>query len=283
MKKALWWAAALITSTGCSKLSTIPYPGQTPETWCVNHHCVNIDLGFTQFVLSTPTSSFFVYFLGIMTIAIGIYFLKTRGSEQSRLWWGIALLFWGAGAIVAGTSYQAFSYEIKCAGKSFCSWTSWWEIFYLLFSTLSMNTILIAVSHSSTQGLLKKILCGYALVNTMVYSVLCLYGAFVADTFLVSFELMILFTGPNFIILTAINLKNYLKEKAPLEGTLLSTWLLMAVVMILYYSYLLSGFGQSLWQKGIWFSANDVLHIALIFWMIFIYKKIGKQAKDTEK
>ena len=281
MKKTLWWAAALITSTGCSKLSTIPYPGQTPETWCANHHCFDINLGFTQFVVSTPSSALFVYFLGIMTIAIGIYFLKTRGSEQSRLWWGIALLFWGAGALAAGTSYQAFSYEIKCAGKSFCSWTSWWEIYYLLFQAVAMNAILYAVSFSSTKGILRKVIQGYALINLATYWAVCLYGAFTADKFLVSFELMILFTGLNFLILTVINLKNYLKSKDPLEGSLLATWLLMAGVIFLYYSYFLMGYTQTLWQKGIWFSANDVLHIGLIFWMIFIYRKVGSKAKDN--
>lgn len=44
--------------------------------------------------------------------------------------------------------------------------------------------------------------------------------------------------------------------------------------MAVYYGYLLSGIPEGLWAKGVWFSANDVLHLGLIAWMVYIYAAV---------
>ena len=54
-----------------------------------------------------------------------------------------------------------------------------------------MNGFLIATAYSNTTGKLRKILFGYAVINTIAYSIVVLYGALVPIQFLVSFEFFV--------------------------------------------------------------------------------------------
>ena len=75
----------------------------------------------------------------------------------------------GIAAISAGTSYQAFGFELKCTEREFCTWTSWWEIAYLALQIGSVNAMLAGVAYACTKGLLRRLLLTYALVNTAIY------------------------------------------------------------------------------------------------------------------
>ena len=267
--------------TGCDRLATIPYsPEQTPENWLQIQPLMDLKIGSAEIILVQPSSSIFVYLLGIITIGVGLYFFHIQGNYQSRKWWGIALTLWGLGALFAGTSYQAFSYEIKCSGQSLCSWTSWWEIIYLTLSVASIDAMLISAAYSSCGEKYRKVLRAYAILNIALYSVLVIIGVFALNKFLISFELLLIVTAPNILILFFLNGWRDFKYRESMDFALLITWIWLGVTIGAYFIYLALGFTDDLWERGIWFSENDVLHIGLISWMIFIAVNVAKRVTD---
>lgn len=281
-KQYSWIILLLLLITSCHRLQTIPYPDQTPESWCETHPCVTTSFLGHEFVFNEPSSSIIVYLLGLMTLLSASYLYKNKRNEKSRNWFSVALFFWGIAAISAGTSYQAFSYEIKCAGREFCAWTSWWEIFYYMFQSFSMNAFLVAVAYTSLRGKKRRALKTYALVNVLMYNVILFTGAFLPNKFMVSFELFTLITSPAFLILFIINTSNYLRAKSLLELRLMWLWLSQGIIILVYYAYFLSGIAETLWQKGIWFNANDVLHVLIILWQAYIFFFVIKEIQDAE-
>jgi hypothetical protein len=270
LKRTLLGLLTLLSLSACGRLDTILYnPAQTPQTWLQIQPYVNLLFGGQEVFLIQPSTSAIVYLLGLLTIGIGLYFLKVRNGQHSRLWWGVALLLWGLGALVAGTSYEAFSYAIKCAGRDACLWTSGWEIAYLLLTVWSIDAMTAAVAFSSASGRLRKGLVIYALVNAVLYLVLVLIGVFVPVKFLVSFEFLLVIGFPSFLAFFIIHLRRYRKDRSRSDLMFISAWLWLAVTVAAYFLYYLSGLTNTLWAKGLWFSENDVLHICLILWMIY--------------
>ena len=281
MRRVFWFVISFLGLSGCSDLATIPFsPEQTPESWLQIQPYLDLKIGNLGFVFVQPSSSIFVYLLGIITIGAGLYFFKIHSDFQSRKWWGIALLLWGVGALLAGTSYQAFSYEIKCAGRVVCSWTSWWEIIYLLLSATSVDAMLVSGAYSSCRGKWRKILMSYAILNAVLYSFLVFMGTITLNKFLISFELLLIVTAPNILILFFLNGWRYFKYRTRMDLALLVTWVWLGATIGAYFTYLAFDFGGDLWDVGIWFSENDVLHIGLISWMIYIAVGAAKHIKD---
>jgi hypothetical protein len=242
---------------------------------------VDLEIASTELILVQPSSTVLVYFLGILTIGVGLYFLRMRGHWQSRLWWGIALLLWGVGALLAGTSYQAFSYEIKCAGREYCTWTSWWEVIYLVLSAASVDAMVMATAYSCAAGRWRKRLMAYALVNALSYVIVALIGALVPIQLLISFELLILFTAPGFLILTMLNGWRYYEFGEGMDLALLGTWIWLGISVGAYYLYMALGIAEKLWARGLWFSENDVLHVGLIVWMVYIALVVTRRVEDA--
>lgn len=266
-----WFLFGLLALSlaACGRLDTIPYdPPQTPETWLQIQPFAEAHIGGLNFVIVQPSTSAIVYLLGILTVGLGLYFLKVRAGQRTRLWWGISLILWGLGALVAGTSYEAFSYAIKCAGREFCIWTSWWEIVYLLLTVWSIDAMTVAVAASSTSGRLRKALSVYALVNAVVYLILVMIGVFIPVKFLISFEFLLAIGFPSFLAFFFIHLGRYRKYKHRLDRLFVGAWLWLAVTVAAYFLYFVSGLTAALWAKGLWFTENDVLHIFLILWML---------------
>ena len=62
----------------------------------------------------------------------------------------------------------------------------------------------------------------------------------------------------------------------------MGVWLVLLLVIIVYYIALESNFASALWAKGIWFNEDDVLHIMMIIWILYIYKVLGKALLDNK-
>jgi hypothetical protein len=249
-------------------------PEISPAAYLVSIPYTNI-LG-TNIVLIKPSSTFFIYFLGIQTILLGFSFLKTN-NQPTYYWWGIAMLFWGIGAVFAGTSYQGFGYELKCVGNEYCLHTSWFELTYYYFTALSMGALGVAIAYTILPENKRKFLFSYASVAVAIYIVLFVVGVIIENRFLISYELFTIFFMPLYIIFFIYSVILYKNNRDTLNYTLIITWLLFLVVNVSYYVYYFLGFGEALYQNtGIWFSANDVLHVLLIIWMGFIQFRLKR-------
>lgn len=267
-----------------SRLKSIRYadPELTPENWCEFQPCVTIKLASKDVILTQPSSTFFVYLLGILTIGVGLNFWRIAGDQISSLWWGISMLLWGIGALLAGTSYQAFGYQIKCAGQETCAWTSWWEVICLMLQQASMDALLVATAYSSTGGMLQTVLLGYALLSAVVYAILTFIGGIIPLKSLITFELMIWVSTPPFLVMFILSAWRYHLLGTAMDLALVSAWVLLLLTMMAYWLYDKLDITRKLWSKGrgIWFSQNDVLHIGLILWMIYIATIVAERVRD---
>ena len=279
MKRVLHLMPLLVLFSGCSRLNQLT-TDMGSETWLETHPWIQVKLASLQFILAEPSSSFIVFSLGIILAVAGFLFLQNRKKGRSAFLWGIGLLLWSLSTFFAGISYQAFSYELKFAGREIGLWTSWWEIWYLMVFTVSMNFIVSAVAYSSTTSKLRKGLLIYAIANSIIYLAVVLSGALMPNQFLASFECMLLFTGPSFIILSIVNLAAWFKRKSLLDARLFLAWIGFFIVTALYFVYYISGLADVLWKQGIWFNANDVLHIGLIIWVAYLLVGVKKLCAD---
>lgn len=281
MRGSLFALISLLFLSACGRLDSILYsPPHTSQSWLTIQPTLPIKIGALEIIIVQPSTSIIVYLLGIVTIVAGLYFLHIRDDQRSRLWWGVALLLWGLGALLAGTSYEAFSYHIKCAGREACVWTSGWEVLYLLLSVASVDAMLVAVAYSCTVHTGRRALLIYALANLTLYTVLLLVGVLIPVKFLVSFELLIIFAAPTVLILLILNGWRYIKFRLRLDLVLLITWIWLILTLAAYFVYLILEITPALWRGGIWFSENDVLHIGLIIWMLYLALVVAKAVKD---
>lgn len=257
-------------------------PEFTTDGWFNAQPSATIRIASKTLILSQPSSTLLVYLLGVLTISAGLYFFQIRGNEISRIMWGVSLVLWGVGAILAGTSHQAFGYQIKCRGRKAVAWTSWWELIYLIFQQVSLNVMLVAVAYSCTSGVWLKVLTGYAIVSSLIYGLLIVVGGLVPIRSLITFEFMVLTSTPIVVLFFALNGWRYLMFKSPMDLALLTTWTLMLLSMVFYWIYDYLGIARKLWtgKNRIWFSENDVLHVVLIVWVVYIVMFLVKYIED---
>jgi len=272
-------AATALVLGGCGQLDTMFIdPPLRPEQWCLARPCS--DLG--GFVLDEPLGSLLVYSLAGLFIFAGMRLRQSRGTQRSRAWWSWSLLLGGVAAGLAGTSYQAFGYELKCSGHELCVWTNWFEVAYMALQNLSVDCMVVAVAYSCTRGSSRRLLLAYAGINAAAHLLVTAYGIATAQPFLLSFELLLLFSSPAFVVALGLNAVRYVQLRQPLDRALLGAWGWLFATNAAYYGYLLAGVTETLWRggAGFYFSENDVLHVGMIGWVLYLHFAVVPRLRD---
>ena len=107
-------------------------------------------------------------------------------------------------------------------------------------------------------------------------------GSLVPVKILISFELLLAFTAPSILIFFVFNLRRYAQYKELMDLRLVWTWLGLGGVIGAYFLYYALGITNVLWEQGVWFSENDILHLGLILWMFYIGKFTAPKIRDLE-
>lgn len=252
--------------------------GITPQKWLQSHWHIRIG----DYVIAEPSSSFFVFLLAFVIMGLAFYMFKTKKHQRSRMLLGYSMFLWALSTFSAGISYQIFSYELKCVGQIECLWTTPWEILYLILYVISVKLLVLAISFSCANTTLRRYFRLYAIIMGVVYSFMLIIGIFTPNQFLISFELMVLFLAPSYILMFVLNLRNYMSTKSQLDIHLIYAWIGMLLITISYFGFYYLKVADTLWQNGIWFNANDVLHLLLIVWVVYFRYGVCDLIKDRE-
>jgi|TARA_Y100000996_G_C22546215_1_gene651952 hypothetical protein len=221
----------------------------TSDSWCDLQPC--IDIG--SFIISQPTSSIIVLICSLYAVLLAFKIMSFHK------FWSLSLMLGGVAAIFAGFEYQAFGYEIKCAGQEYCDEYSIFSIIYNLLTMLAFSIALFALAKRYQNTFLKhwtyiSFLC-FAIITTIAY--LERYES------LLGFNFLIVSLIPSMVI--ALNL--LIANRDNLTKLLLQSICLIVFVILAYFLYFLIGLQSILWSNGVWISSDDILHIGMIIWL----------------
>ena len=162
----------------------------------------------------------------------GLSSCAPAAGQRSRAWLGVALILGGVGAALAGVSYQAFSYELKCAGLELCRLTNAWEVGYSVTQAFSVSAMLIAVAHACTTGRLRRGLIIFAIVDAVAYAIVTIIGVLMPSAALLSFAVLMLFAvpvDPRRCIISRPG-RRYRSTRDPMDRSLVRAAVLLVVV-----------------------------------------------------
>lgn len=249
------------------------------SAWCMYQPCYE----FFGLTINQMSSSILVYVLGLYGLFVGYKFYKNRQEHQARLYWSYSLIIGGIGALSAGTSFQAFGYEIKCEGKEFCDLTSIYELVNNLCMIWAAGFMFLAICAAFLQKFRLKTLGFGVLIYGLSYTLLCLWAYSRLNYFLLSFEFQLLFTIPVYLGIFILTLWQYTQHQDKNIGYYAKAWIILSITPLAYYIYLTNGYTEILWNKGFWFSANDVLHIGMLMWLIYLSNYLLFAVEDKRR
>lgn len=278
--RAAGMVAAVAALTACGRLAELPAdPPVTPQEWCQQRPC----LEWAGTTVNEPLGSALVFLLALLWVGVGWYFLASRRGQRSRGWFGLALVVGGIGAALAGISYQLFSYELKCAGQEVCLLTNGFEVWYSICQAASISAMIAAVAYAAALGRARTLLLLYAALNLAGYLVVAALGSFLPDAALLSFEVLTLFSVPGIIVVVVLGLRGIRRDGGRKYRDLLWAAVLLVLVQVAYFAYYAAGVTAALWDggNGVYFSENDVLHIGMIGWLLFVARTLGRSLADS--
>ena len=264
---------------GCGRLDELIYaPPTTAQQWCEQRPRIAV----AGTVLDEPLGTTLVFLLAGLWLAAGISFLVSRRDQSSRFWLGIALVLGGIGAALAGISYQAFGYVLKCAGRDLCVLTDGFEVGYSVAQALSVGALLTAVSYACATAGLRRGLIGYAALNAALYAAISVAGVMMPSAMLLSYAILMLFALPSILIVIVVSTRRYLRNDDAMDRSLVVGTLLLIVVQAAYFAYHSAGLTATLWDdgRGFYLSENDVLHVGMMLWLAYVVFVVGKHLRD---
>jgi len=216
-------------------------------------------------IIQQPSSSIIILVLALLTVFLGVHYLR-GDKNRFNYWMGINFIFWGLGALLAGISYQAFGYYLKCSGMTSCLFTDWVELLYMSFTVISINAILVAYASLVRNYKTAMMLKTFAVFSVGLYTIFQGIGMLIPVQFMLSYEGLLLFLSPNLVLFIIINFK---ERKDHFHRSLLVMWSVFVFINLAYFVALFGDIGGFiLKQTGFWFNENDTLHVLLILWMI---------------
>ena len=66
-----------------------------------------------------------------------------------------------------------------------------------------------------------------------------------------------------------------------MDLALLGVWIILAMTNAIYFAYMLLGITQALWAQGFWFSENDVLHVLMMGWVLYLGLVVSTKVEDA--
>lgn len=133
----------------------------------------------------------------------------------------------------------------------------------------------LAFAQECTKGTTNTYLRLYGKIALVAYTIILVSGAIGSIQFFISYELFTIFFMPLFVVFFVINIIRFRQTHQEPDRQFIILWILFLVVNLGYYVYYIPGFTESLYtQTGIWFSANDVLHVGLILWFYYFWRKV---------
>lgn len=234
--------------------------------WCFKYPCFEL-LGVT---INQLSSSILVYFLAFYGLYVAYKYYKNRDTQSARLYWSVSLFLGGIGALAAGTSFQAFGYEIKCQGKDLCDITSWYEVAYNVLTVWSACFILLGVCVAFLHRKKIKPILVLCVLYSLAFTVLSILAYQQNYYPILSFEFLLLYISPIYLSVFVLVITKHFKSADESTNKYLKSFGALVLTMLGYYIYLELGIGELLWTSGIWFSANDVLHLGMIGWLFYV-------------
>ena len=140
-----------------------------------------------------------------------------------------------------------------------------------------MSAMVVAVAYALATERARRAITVYAVLNLVVYVAVTVAGVLLPSAFLLSFELLLLFAVPALVVAAVLAIRRW---QEPLARRILWVLVLLVFVQVAYLVYFALGITESLWASGIYFSANDVLHVGMLAWLAITAGALGPALKD---